>query len=364
MERPIFKPIGTAVEELDTPALVVDLDALESNIECVHSVFRGTSVRLRPNVERHRCPAIAHMQLAVDGCADGVCVSSVSEAEAMAQHGITDVLVGLPMVTPSKIRRLCALARRGSVSVAVDDSGNAQMLSDAAQSAGVNIDVFVSIRASELGAGVQAGAHSAELANAVGAAGGLRFAGLLCMDAGDPDADEAETRRCVQRVLDTRELLERQGVDVPSVSVGGGRCIAAADMSGVTEVVAGSYALMDGRHRDILPDLRQAAGVLASVTSLPEPGVAILDTGRKAMGEDYGFPAVAGNDALEVASMSAEHGKLQWRSDADVSLAIGGKVWFTPADIGGCVNVYDYMHGVRSGRLETALDISARGLYR
>jgi len=300
----------------------------------------------------------------VHGCADGVCVSSVSEAEVLAQRGITDVLVCLPVVTPSKIRRLCALAKRGSVGAAIDDSGNARMLSDAVQSAGVSIDVFVSICASDMGGGVRAGAQAAELAKAVGAADGLRFAGLLCMDAGEPDTDEAEMRRRVQSVLDTRELLEREGMEVPGVSVGGGHCIAAADMPGVAEVVAGSYALMDERHRAVLPDLRQAAGVLASVTSLPEPGVAILDTGRKAMGEDYGFPVVAGNEALEVASMSAEHGKLQWRSDADVSLTIGGKVWFTPADIGGCVNVYDYMHGVRNGRLETALDISARGLYR
>ena len=121
---------------------------------------------------------------------------------------------------------------------------------------------------------------------------------------------------------------------------------------------------MDLRHSAFLPELELAAKVLAAVTSLPEPGTAILDTGRKAMGDDYGFPTVAGREEFEVASMSAEHGKLKWQDGVDVSLSLGDRIWFTPMDIGACVNVYDYIQAVRGGKLEAVLDISARGLYR
>lgn len=369
MERPIFKPIGSLAEDLDTPALVVDLDALEANIEAAHGRLRGAGVHLRVNVERHRCPAIAHKQLAAAG-ARGVCVSGVSEAELFAQHGVADILVASPVVTAPKIRRLCALANRAAVGVVVDSADNARRLSDAAQSAGVALNAAALIGGGEDSGGVQAGQPAVDLAKAIRGLDGLRFAGLARMDAGDLSLSDDESRRRIQETADTAAALASAGIDAQSVSVGGSRCIELADgISGVTEVVAGSYALMDGRHSDALPNLRHAARVLATVTSLPEPGVAILDTGRKAMGDDSGFPAISGAsggadaDTLQVASMSAEHGKLQWDAAA-APLRIGGKIWLTPADIGACANVYDYIHAVRGGRLEAAFDVSARGLYR
>lgn len=369
MERPILKPIGTPVEELDTPALIVDLDALESNIEKIHSRFRQSAAKLRPYVETHRCPAVAHKQLASDGSAGGIAVAGVGEAEMFAQHGISDILVVNQVVTAPKIARLCALARQGNITVAADNPANVRSLSDAAQGSGVTLNVVVDINTGQERGGVAPGQPALELARAIADSAGLKFAGLMCADEADLalDADDlaAQSRGSIQQTLDTRELLEREGIDVDAVSVGGSHCYElAADTDGVTEILAGAYALMDLRHSAALPDLNIAAQVMASVSSLPEPGTAILDTGRKAMGDDYGFPVVTGRGDLDVASMSAEHGKLQWDADSDAALNLGDRIWFTPMDIGACVNVYDYIQAVRGGRLEAVYNISARGIYR
>ena len=120
MERPVFKPMGTPVEELDTPVLVVDVDVLDRNIETLHSFFRQRDAKVRPHVESHRCPAIAHRQLAAGGTANGISVTTVGEAEVFAQQGFSDIFVANEVVTPQKIGRLCSLARQASITVAAN----------------------------------------------------------------------------------------------------------------------------------------------------------------------------------------------------------------------------------------------------
>ena len=368
MERPILKPIGTPVEQLDTPALVVDLDALESNIEKVHAGFRQSEVKLRPNVEIHRCPAIAHRQLAAGGTAGGIAVASVGEAEIFAQNGFSDILVTNEVVSPSKINRLCAVARQANITVPVDAESNIRSLSKAARSIGVIVNVVVDINTGQERGGVAPGHSALELAREVVTADGLNFSGLMCLDDDSLSEDEnevsAEWRSRIQATLDTKRLLEQNGIDVGTVCASASQPNFGSEVAGVTEVLAGAYALMDQRHEPVLPDLERAGRVLAAVTSLPEPGTAILDTGRKAMGDDYGFPVIDGKDTLRIVSMSAEHGKLQWDEAQDAQLALGDRIWFAPMDIGACVNVYDYIQGVRNGRLEAILSVAARGVYR
>jgi D-serine deaminase-like pyridoxal phosphate-dependent protein len=346
MQRPIFKPVGTHVEDLDTPALVVDLEALDRNIESMHSPFRDGPVRLRPSVESHRCPAIAHMQLAAGGTVGGVSTSTVGQAEVFAAAGITDVFVASMVVTPPKIARLCALARRASVSVAADNAGNVRALSEAASAAGVTLNVLVAIDPGHGWSGVQPDEDAVALASQVARASGLHLAGLMTHDAEDNLAG-------VQRLLEARRELERNGLKVETVSA------ASTAMDGVTEVRAGSYALSDLRHLD---RFEPAARVLGSVTSLPEPGVIITDTGRKAIGNDTGEPSVDNVPGAKLRSLSAEHGLID--VDGPVETVLGAPVWYTPWDIGACVNLYDYMYGVRNDRLEAVLEIQARGRYR
>ena len=370
MERPILKPVGTPVEELDTPVLVVDLDALEHNIETVHSFFTGAPAKLRPHVESHRCPAITHLQMAAGGTVGGISVATVGEAEVFAQHGFSDILIASPVVISPKIARLCALARRATMAVAVDSPKNARDLSDAAQANGATLRAVVEVSTGLDASGVDPGEPAVELARAVHDQPGLRFAGYITHGARtkgeDGDALATEARSQIQRVLDTREEAERVGLEVGMVAAGGTSDYdVAGSMAGVTDVAAGSYALMDYRHSKGRPELRPAARVMSTVTSHPEPGRAITDSGQKSVGIDLGLPVVEDLSGVSLVRMSAEHGLLDLDgAAAEKSLDVGAKVWLTPWDAGDCVNLYDYIHVARDGRLEAVWDVSARGQYR
>jgi D-serine deaminase-like pyridoxal phosphate-dependent protein len=369
MERPIFKSLGTAVADLDTPALVVDMSLLERNLETLHSFFQRQQARVRPYVTAHRCPAIAHKQLAAGGTVGGIAVTTVGEAEVFAEHGFTDIFVANEVVTAAKIRRLCALAQRATITVAVDQARNVADLAAAASSHGVTLRVVVDIHTSANRCGVAPGQPAVTLAQTVRAAPGLAFVGLMGYESvvlsDDAEARTRSARHSAQQVLDTRQLLEHAGFDVQVVSVGSTASYeSVGTMSGVTEVPAGTYALMDARYSRVLTQLRPAAKIITTVTSRPEPTTAITDAGQKAVSVDRGLPDVADFPDAAASSLSAEHCRLQLTSAGDRALRLGSKVWLIPADLGTCVNLYDYIHAVRQGRLEAVWNVAARGQYR
>ena len=369
MERPIFKPIGTPVQELDTPTLVVDVPALERNIEALYSFFRDRPAKVRPRVAAHRCPAIAHKQLAVEGAVGGVCVATVGQAEAFVESGIADVFIASEIVTPQKVRRLCGLARHARTTVAVDSASNVIDLSEAAVADGVGLDVAVEVHTRLNGCGVEPGQPAVELAKVVSGASGLRFAGLMSREGPvleeDQDKVAAESRKWVQRVLDTRQMLEKEGIEVGMVSVGGtSNYRIVGSMDGVTEVPAGTYALMDGRYAQFQKVFEPAACVVTTVTSLPEPGCVITDSGQKAISTDLGLPVIGELPTAKVRGCSAEHCTIDMEEAADGTVQLGDKLRLIPWDIGTCVNLYDYIHAARDGRLEMVWDVTARGRYR
>ena len=326
MERPIFKPVGTPVEQLDTPALVVDLAILERNIDTLHGFFRQHDAKVRPSVELHRCPAIAHKQLDAGGTVDGICVGTVEQAEVFIEHGFTDILVASEMVTIPKINRLCALARHARMTVPVDQPQNVQDLSHAASTQGVTLHVVVDIHTHGNGCGVEPGQPALDLA---------------------------------------RLVHQKAGLTVRMISVGGTyNYEIAGTMAGVTEVLAGTYVLMDQRYAQSSPQFKPAAKVMATVTSRPEPGTAIVDAGQKAVGIDTGLPVAQDVPGATVVALSAEHGRLRLQDEGDSKIALADKIWLTPWDIGTCVNLYDYIHAVRDGKLEVVWDVAARGRYR
>ncbi len=377
MERPLFKPVGTPIEALDTPSLLIDLAALEHNIETVHGFFRDRPAKLRPHVEAHRCPAIAHRQLAAGGTVGGISVGTVGQAEVFAAAGIDDIAIANQVVTAPKIERLSALARRARVAVAVDDARNLAQLSEAAVAAGVEIGVLVEVDTRLGRCGVAPGAPVLALAERAAAASNLDFRGLASYEGPilDPDVEArtAETRACVEKLLDSRALVERAGIEVEVVSLGASHNYEIVGaMDGVSEVPAGAYALMDGRYQDIRAELRPAAHVLASVVSRPEPGVAITDAGVKAVGMDAGPArlerilglAAAPTAHVNEAMMSAEHGELNFGEALDGVILHGSKALLVPSDAGMCANLHDFAHAHLDGRLEAVWDISACGRYR
>ena len=369
MERPIFKPVGTPVEQLDTPALVLDLSVLDQNIETLHSFFLRQEAKVRPHVAVHKCPAIAHKQLAAGGTVNGIAVATVGEAEVFAQHGFLDIFVANQVVTPQKIARLCALARDMRVTIGTDAAKNVRDLSEAAESNGVTLNVVVDVHTRADRCGVEPGQPAVALARSVSEAQNLSFAGLMSYEGTilTHSYEEliSESRKCFQRVLDTREMIEREGMEVEVVSVGGTHNFEiAGEMPGVTEVPAGSYALMDYNYCQFRSQFRPAVRVMATVNGRPEPDKAISDTGQKAIGADTGNPVVEGIAGVEVATLSAEHGTLTLGGESRRSVDFGDKLWLTPWDIGVCMNLYDYVHAVRDGRLEAIWEVSARGRYR
>ena len=367
MERPIFQPAGTPVEELDTPALVVDLALMERNIQTYHGYFAGTGATVRPVVTSHLCPQVARRQLAAPA-SRGVAATTLGEAEVFAGAGFDDILVANQVVTPSKIRRLCALASQAAVTVAVDDAANVARLSQAATAVGVELGVLVELEAGMNRCGVTPDADAVTLARAVSDADGLQFRGIMATVPGPtgdaPESHAAQTRQRLQAAIEAKDLMESAGLSVPEVSVGGAHChTAVGDLPGITEVRAGRYPLMDVRLQSHLPELSLAAVVLATVISHPAAGLAVLDAGHKATGPDHGRPVLQGVDGGFAARFSAEHGIVELESGAQDALAPGEKARLAPWELAACVNQYDYIRAVRDGRLEGYWPLSARGRF-
>ena len=367
MERPIFQPVGTPVDELDTPALVVDLDLMERNIQTYHGYFADTGVTVRPVLTSHLCPQVARRQLAASA-ARGVAATTVGEAEVFASAGFDDILLANQVVTVSKIRRLCALAYQASVSVAVDSAGNLTQLSEAAVAAGVELDVLVEIEAGMGRCGVAPDAEAVALARAANDAEGLRFRGIMATAPGpsgdDPETHAQQTRQHLQAAIEAKDLMESAGLAVPEVSVGGAHCFTAAgQLPGITEVRAGRYPLMDVRLQQHLPELSLAAMVWATVISHPVADLAVLDAGHKATGPDMGRPVLQGVAGGIAARFSAEHGIVELERDAEGMLTPGERARLAPWELASCVNQYDYIRAVRDDRLEGYWPLSARGRF-
>ena len=147
--------IGMAVDQVDTPALLLDLDAFEGNLDRLVQSLSGTTVRVRPHAKSHKCPEIALRQIARG--AVGVCCQKVSEAEAMVEGGVPDVLIANEVVGAAKLRRLAALAKQARVAVCADNAENVKALAAAASEAGVRLDVLVEINVGANRCGVEPG---------------------------------------------------------------------------------------------------------------------------------------------------------------------------------------------------------------
>ncbi len=382
MERPIFQPIGSPAEELDTPALVVDLGIMEQNIAVLHDAVRGSDggsnagqVAVRPHVSCHGCPEIAQFQLSAVANSGGVAVSSLAEAEVFAaaddgaaspSSAIDDILIAGRVITAAKISRLVALAGRITLSVAVDSPRNVQDLSEAAQAAGVTLGVLVDMDAGYGFGGVASVPDAVALARTVTNAPGLFFEGIMTYEGPLHIADraelEAETRRRLQPVLDTRSALEQAGIEIATVSAGSTyNYDIVSQLPGITEVQAGVYPLMDMETLRTRPEFQPAASVLATVISHPVAGRAVVDAGHKTTGPDFGVPVLEAFEGAVATRFSAEHGILDLEGPATEQLMPNDKVRLVPYNLALCVNQYDYIRAVRDDNLVGYWRVSGRG---
>lgn len=367
VERPITKHPGVRVEELDTPALVVELDAFEANLEVVHSYFRGRVATVRPSVHTHKTPALAHRTLAVEGAGPGVAVVSVTEAEVFAAAGINDIRIAMQVPSPNKVQRACLLARDVRISLIADDVDVVACYHREAVGAGVILDVLVDVQSHPARSGLQSGPPAIALAQEIEKAAGLRFAGIFTaggpLAEGDSRTLRARDQDAVARFVMAKHELEAAGIEVPEASYGNSThdYDVPGSTDGITEVRSGAYPFIDANHAPHCPNLTPAVRLLATVNGLPEPRRAVTDCGQKAVGRDFGPPTVWGRAELTAVASSAEHGLIDASEGASLDLAIGDQVWLVPADVSTAFTLHDIVYGVRDGVVETVWHIAARG---
>jgi D-serine deaminase-like pyridoxal phosphate-dependent protein len=363
--------IGMPLDEVDTPALMIDLDAFERNLRRLADRVRGSGVRLRPHAKTHKCPVIALKQIELG--AVGVCVQKVSEAEAMVYGGVRDVLVTNEVVGRQKLRHLMALAHTAHIGVCVDDLSQVAALDAAAAEAGTVLDVHVEINMGGNRCGVEPGEPALDLARRVADAPHLSFAGLQAYHGSAQHlrtwAERQEAiRGASEKAALTRDLLAANGISCPNITGAGTGTFEFETGSGVyTELQCGSYIFMDADYgRNLDPDgaptraFEPSLFVWATVMSRPRTEHAIVDAGLKALAFDSGPPTVWDEPAATYERASDEHGRLGI-AGATNRLHLGDKVRLVPGHCDPTVNLYDWYVAVRGDRVEAVWPITARG---
>ncbi|MEO5765939.1 MAG: DSD1 family PLP-dependent enzyme [Casimicrobiaceae bacterium] len=359
--------VGDPVAAIDTPALVLDLDAFSRNVERLANSAHG--IRLRPHAKAHKCPEIARLQIAAG--AIGVCCQKTDEAAVFVGAGVADVLVTNQVVAPAKIARLADLASRATIGVLVDDAANVLALSDAATRGAVTLDVYVEIDVGAHRCGVAPGSPAVALAQQVAVAPGLHFRGLHAYHGGaqhlrTPEERAAAIAQAGTLARETRDAIEDAGIHCAIVTGAGTGTWQHERDSGVwNELQPGSYVFMDadyGRNA-LAPEemhFEQSLFVLAGVTSVAPGGRAIVDAGLKAFAFDSGLPVIHDRALTAYVKASDEHGVLELGAGG-APLVRNDRVWLVPGHCDPTVNLYDWIVGYRRERVESVWSIAARG---
>jgi 3-hydroxy-D-aspartate aldolase len=354
--------LGQRLEDVDTPALILDLPAFESNLALLNDSLKNHSVRVRAHAKTHKCPEIAKRQIAAG--AVGVCCQKVSEAEALVEGGIADVLITNEVVGAPKIARLSALSRRARLGVCVDDRENLRQIA----ASGAKLDVYIELEVGMGRCGVPPGEPALGLAREIARAKNLRFAGLQAYHGRAQHVRSMNDRRAAikkssEEVIKTKTLLEGAGIECPIVTgAGSGTYMLEVEAGTWDEIQPGSYVFMDADYAKNewaapLPRFEHALFVLATVMSRPAPGRAIVDAGLKASSVDSGMPTVWQRPGLTYTKASDEHGWIEGHP----APAHGEKLLLVPGHCDPTVNLYDWYVGVRGGVVEALWPITARG---
>jgi D-serine deaminase-like pyridoxal phosphate-dependent protein len=380
-------PVGAGVADIDTPSLVVDLDAMKRNIARMAEFARKHDVRWRPHAKMHKSAELALMM--IEAGASGCCVQKTAEAEAMAAGGVKDIYISNEVVAPHKLARVARLAHRladegGKLAIAVDSVEGIQRLAQAMAIARLDartpasIDVFVEIDVGQGRCGVTPGAAAVALVHEIRRYPELRFAGLQAYHGRaqhlrTPKERREAIARVVEDAIATRKLIEADGIAVDLVTGAGTGTMVCEAASGVYgELQAGSFLFMDADYaaneRDpAQPQFEHALFVKTQVISTHEDH-AVCDAGHKSHAIDSGMPRVWGLDAeseLEYGNGGDEHGILRPAPGNTRIPAIGRMLWLVPGHCDPTVNLHDFMVGVtgglRHGKVERLIRVDARG---
>jgi D-serine deaminase-like pyridoxal phosphate-dependent protein len=342
------------IDDLDTPALIVDLDLMEANLERIAAFFRTVPAKLRPHFKNHKCPDLAARQL--DAGAMGITCATLGEAECLVHHGVRSVLLANEIVDCAKLKRLVDLLRRADVIVCIDNEQIASDLAREARNRNVQASVLVDVDTGLHRCGVPPGEPSIRLARAA-VEMGLRFRGLMGYEGHvlrkPPGPEKAQAvSAAMGPLVETKACLEQAGLPVEIVSVGGtGTYSLSGSYPGVTEIQAGSYLLMDADYRKCCADFAPALTVLTTVISKTEGERIVTDSGLKALSCERGVPAVKNIAGLNTRRLTAEHGIIDI-TDPSAPVKVGDRIemWVHYSD--ATVNLHSRIFGIRSGRVE------------
>ena len=375
MQRAPATP-GQSFAEIDTPALVIDLDAYERNLDHMAAFARRAGVRVRPHAKTHKSPEIGHAQIARG--AVGLCCQKVSEAEVLVAGGISDVLVSNEVAGAQKLKRLAELARSARISVCCDDRDNVAELQAAAAQAGSTLHVLVEIDVGGRRCGIAPGLAAAHLAKAIADSPNLAFDGLQAYHGSAQHLRSVEERKsaiavAVAAVQETLAELAKLGLSARTIGGAGTGTFEIESASGLyNELQPGSYVFMDAdyarnKSADGTPfdTFEHALFVLSTVMSAPVQERRVLDAGHKSLPIDSGMPTPWQLPGAVYHRPSDEHGVLDVSACANPP-SRGDKVLLVPAHCDPTVNLHDWYVGVRglgtpAARVETVFPVAARG---
>jgi 3-hydroxy-D-aspartate aldolase len=365
LQPPPAEP-GAPIDEVDTPALLIDLDAFEGNLDRMAALAREAGVKLRPHAKTHKSPVIARLQMARG--AVGQCVQKVAEAEILAWGGVGDILVSNEVAGSRKLARFAALSRISTAAICVDSEAGVAALEAAAEDAGLRLTALIEIDVGMDRCGIPPGPAVIALAQRIAASRWLRFGGLQAYQGGaqhqrTPDQRRASIAHAVAVAGETVADLNDVGLNCPIVGGAGTGTFALEAASGVyTELQVGSYVFMDADYarNEQAPPFAQSLFVLTTVMSAPRRDLAVVDAGLKALAFDSGPPVVWNRPGVTYAGASDEHGKLVVSEGAEPP-RFGERLRLQPGHCDPTVDRYDWYVGCRGDRVECLWPVAARG---
>jgi D-serine deaminase-like pyridoxal phosphate-dependent protein len=362
----MFLPLGTPKDELDTPALVIDVDALDANIAEASALCRRHGVAWRPHAKCHKSPDIARRL--IEAGAIGLTCAKLGEAEVFAAAGITDLLIANFIAGRRKVERLVELRSKADPIVCLDHIDQAGPISEAMQASGQRLRAILEVDIGLARTGVAPGRPAVELAKRVAELRGIDLVGVMGYEGHlllVEDQGEKSARICaaLAQLVETAERIAAAGLACKIVSCGGtGSLPFAVSQPGITEVQAGGVIFMDAfyRHKCRIDGFRYALTVLATVVSRPAEDRAIIDAGRKTMNIELHMPLAIGREGVVVDRLSAEHGSLKL-GPAARDLKIGDRIEFVPGYGDLTTVLHNQFFVVQDGKLVDIWPLSARG---
>ena len=344
------------LREIDTPALLLDLDAMERNLAKMARFFSAGPTRLRPHYKNHKCPALARRQ--IDAGAIGMTCATLAEAEALVSAGITNILISSELAGDRKVGRFVDLARQVDIKAVVDNPRAVAALGAAGRAKGYRLGVLVNVNVGQNRTGAAPGEPVLELARNV-LAEGLWLRGLMGYEGHVAHQVEGPAKGVYDLAMGTLMKsacrLEENGISIENISTGGtGTHHLTPRFPGITEFQAGSYLVMDTEYASTCKDFERALTVLGTVISKTEGERLVVDAGLKSISGEHGVPVVKTYDSLRLRKLNAEHGIIDIL-DRSVSLEVGDtlEIWVHYSD--ATVNLHERMYGIRNGEVEEVL---------